>query len=326
MKKKLITIITICCMLFVCLAAVSCAENTEDNGENVLDFSLTADGTGYVVNGLLEYGNEYLDIPSLYNGKPVVKINNNAFTGSNIKSVKIPDTVTSIGDDAFSNCNSLLGVIIPDSVTTIGDYAFRNCNSLSSVFISDSLISIGDYAFHNCNSLTYNTKGELNYLGSSFNPYIYLVGVENTNVDTIYIDGSCSFIAASAFYKCKNIISVDIPYFVTSIGEKAFYGCDSLTRVGIGDGVTHIGSKAFYGCGITSITIPYNVSSIGERAFSSCVSLSSVTFGARYSWYVTENYSDWKNKAGGTNIELNNTYTNATNFKSTYENYYWYKL
>ena len=66
----------------------------------------------------------------------------------------IPDSVTTIGNDAFCNCNSLTSVTIPDSVTTIGDYAFEDCSSLTSVTIPDSVTTIGNYAFLYCTSLT----------------------------------------------------------------------------------------------------------------------------------------------------------------------------
>ena len=66
----------------------------------------------------------------------------------------IPNSVTSIGDDAFSNCKSLTSVTIPDSVTSISDFAFSNCKSLTSVTIPDSVTSIGEWAFFGCSSLT----------------------------------------------------------------------------------------------------------------------------------------------------------------------------
>ena len=69
-------------------------------------------------------------------------------------SITIPDSVTSIGDYAFSYCTSLTSIEIPDSVTSIGDYAFSYCTSLTSVKIPNSVTSIGDYAFERCDKLT----------------------------------------------------------------------------------------------------------------------------------------------------------------------------
>ena len=72
--------------------------------------------------------------------------------------IQIPDSVTSIGSNAFSFISSLTSITIPDSVTSIGDHAFSNCSYLASVTIPDSVTSIGNYAFSNCKSLTIYAK------------------------------------------------------------------------------------------------------------------------------------------------------------------------
>ena len=74
--------------------------------------------------------------------------------------IVLPDSVTSIGDHAFSRCRSLTEVVIPDSVTSIGDGSFSSCESLRSVVIPDSVTSIGDWAFSYC-SFPYDLKQEL---------------------------------------------------------------------------------------------------------------------------------------------------------------------
>ena len=74
-----------------------------------------------------------------------------SFRNQNIESYVIPNSVTSIGDGAFSYCSSLHSVFIPDSVTSIGDCAFWDCSSLSKIVIPSSVTSIGDGAFDGCN-------------------------------------------------------------------------------------------------------------------------------------------------------------------------------
>ena len=77
----------------------------------------------------------------------------NPFGCTSLQSVVIPDSVTKIGERAFSGCTFLQSIIIPDSVTKIGDYAFSGCTSLQSVVIPDGVTYIGDYAFSGCTSL-----------------------------------------------------------------------------------------------------------------------------------------------------------------------------
>ena len=89
----------------------------------------------------------------------------------------------------------------------------------------------------------------------------------------------------------------------------------------------HIGSKAFYNCSnLTSVTIGNNVTRIGSYAFYNCSKLTSIVFSDTSNWYCTTNSSDWSNKTNGTSTDVTSSSSNATYFKSTYYNYYWYKL
>ena len=169
-----------------------------------------------------------------------------------IKSVSIGDSVTSIGDLAFSDCYSLTSVTIPDSVTSIGESAFSVCDSLMSVTIPDSVTSIGNWAFHHCTSLT-----------------------------SVTIPDSVTSIGEDAFSDCNSLTSVMIGNSVTSIGRSVFESCTSLTSMTIGNRVTSIGKMAFYNCtSLTSVTIPDSVTSIGEGAFADCSAMESVTIPA----------------------------------------------
>ncbi len=149
----------------------------------------------------------------------------NSFAPSGLTEYTIPDSVTTIGNYAFYDWDSLTSVTIPDSVTTIGGSVFADCSSLTSITIPDRVTTIGNYAFEYCSSLT-----------------------------SVTIPDSVTTIGYGAFYWCYSLTSVIIPDSVTTIGYDAFYGCSSLTSVTIGDSVTTIGDSAFAYCdSLTSV-------------------------------------------------------------------------
>ena len=116
-------------------------------------------------------------------------------------SYSIPNSVTSIGDSAFSSCESLTTLTIPNSVTSIGGRAFLGCRSLTALTIPDSVTSIGDGAFVRCSNLT-----------------------------TLTIPYSVTTIGDNAFSWCSSLISLTIPESVISIGRGALYGCKNLNQ------------------------------------------------------------------------------------------------
>ena len=118
-----------------------------------------------------------------------------SFRNRKIESYIIPDSVTDIGDYAFSH-SSLSNIVIPDSVTDIGDYAFSDCSSLTKIVIPNSVTDIGDYAFWECSSLT-----------------------------NIVIPDSVTDIGNSAFEYCSSLSNIVIPNSVTDIGDGAFAYC-----------------------------------------------------------------------------------------------------
>ncbi len=212
---------------------------------------------------------------------------------SYIKTVVLPDGITSIGDWAFYYCTSLTSVTIPDSVTSIGNYAFYYCTSLTSITIPDSVTSIGSYAFCGCTSLTSITVDENNQYYSS-DLYGVLFNKDKTQliqypagskITEYIIPDSVTSIGSSAFQSCTSLTSITIPDSVTSIGSNAFYNCTSLTSITIPDSVTSIGWYAFFRCSsLASITIPDSVTSIGSDAFEGCENLKSVKISDISAW------------------------------------------
>ncbi len=192
--------------------------------------------------------------------------------GKSQTSYTIPDSVTSIGGNAFRRCSSLTSITIPNSVTSIGDRAFVGCTDLKSITIPDSVTSIGEVAFAGCTDLTSIT------IPDSVTSIGYGTFDGCTGLTSITIPNSVTSIGEWAFYHCTGLTSITIPNSVTSIGYAAFRDCTGLTSITIPNSVTSIGDGAFRGCSsLTSITIPDSVTSIGDATFEDCTSLTSIT-------------------------------------------------
>lgn len=175
--------------------------------EQLFDFKFILNNTAVIVT---RYNGTAADvtIPSRYKGKPVTMIDHAAFFNSVVTSVTIPDSVTSIDDNAFGFCSQLTNISIPNSVTYIGFSAFAHCTSLKSITLPSSLSSISEALFSGCSQLT-----------------------------TIHIPDSVPSIQSYAFYHCRNLETIRIPVSVTLIETDAFAGCPSLMTV------TYPGSK-----------------------------------------------------------------------------------
>lgn len=126
----------------------------EDENPQSLAFYRKNDGTYAVGGGNAIMLSEIL-IPSTYNGKLITEIIHHGFSdcSGKLENITIPDSVTSIGDFAFSGCYGLTSITIPDSVTSIGARAFLDCTNLTSVNIPDCVTNIEYATFANCSGL-----------------------------------------------------------------------------------------------------------------------------------------------------------------------------
>ena len=176
---------------------------------------------------------------------------------TNLTSVTMSNNVTSIGSDAFLSCESLTNITIPDSVTTIGMAAFAGCTGLTSINIPNSVTSIGDSAFDGCSFTSITIPSSVTSIG--FSPFLSCSGLTSITVDSNNPNydsrNNCNAIIETStnalIQGCQNTI---IPNSVTTIRMSAFCGCTDITSITIPSGVTSIGSVAFKNCtGLTSI-------------------------------------------------------------------------
>ncbi len=297
-------------------AAVQSADDTQSDSEEkeyngftyYTRFNEENNRTEAVITGYKGIDND-LVIPDSIDNAVVTSIGVKAFAESNqFESITIPDSIGSIGEDAFWECNGLkkvyvssiedwckikfedissnpivyareiyidgelaTDITIPKGITKICDYAFVGCDTITNVVIPNSVISIGNSAFFDC-----------------------------SNLKNISIPNSVISIGDSAFYYCYNLKNISIPNSVVNIGAGAFSGCSNLEEVEIPDGIKFIKDSTFAFCeNLTTIIIPQSVKEIGNLAFyrDSSNYLSNVLFkGSKSQWdsiHISGGYTDF---------------------------------
>ena len=244
----------------------------------------------------------------------VTRINQLAFMGKKMVSIDIPSSVTYIAMGSFYNCTNLKSVVIPNSVTSLGDEegfiwqgdnienkmqygdrgVFDNCTNLTSVTIPNSITKIPENAFYNCKKLTsivipssvteidesaFRSTGLTSFeMPNSVTSIGKFAFAYNDSLRSVTLSESLATISWCAFSGCENLTSVVIPNGVKTIGEQAFEYCSNLSSIILPNSLESIVSYAFLKCiSLESIVIPNSVTRIGGYAFESCESLTSVT-------------------------------------------------
>ena len=205
------------------------------------DWFYVVENDGATITGSTATGR--VKIPRRLGRYMTKKVGLGAFSNSadELISVSIPNSVTSIGDSAFSGCTELTSVSIPDSVTSIGEFAFGACAGLRRITLPNGVTSIGESTFNSCTELT-----------------------------NVVIPDSVTSIGDAAFANCTALTSVSIPDSVTSIGDMAFQSCTGLTSVSIPNSVTSIGAGAFFVCpNLKEVSIPLRFLSALAQIFDS---------------------------------------------------------
>ena len=231
---------------------------------------------------------------------------------SGLTDVNIPESVTTIGDQAFANCggiteltwnavecstkgnmptNNIEHVTIGNKVKTL-PFGFLSGSKITVVTIPESIIKIGNNAFYGCSGLTSVTIPEnVDSIGgqafagcSNITKLTWNAincetngGMTTNNIEDVTIGDKVKTLP-SGFLNGSKIIAITIPESVIKIGNGAFYGCYNLTTVTIPASVTIIGTGAFYSChNLTSVNIPTLVTVIEDRTFYDCSNMTSIT-------------------------------------------------
>lgn len=231
--------------------------NAEQDRQSEAFYVFAENGGAYSVSGLTEAGKAELtlSVPAQYKGKSVTGIGTGAFIGSKATKVVLPETVVTVGDFAFQNCESLAEIVLPEKLSSLGEFdyqVFSGCKSLKTVALPASVTSIGQNMFKNCSSLTAVTFG-----------------------------GDVTLVDTQAFYGCTKLEALNLPSKLSFIGQKAFAesglkslsvemtdggriaegaftNCKSLTTLSVTGGSEYFASPVLAGCEkLGTLTVPF---------------------------------------------------------------------
>lgn len=201
----------------------------------------------------------------------IIEIEDNALECWYLKSVKLPEGLTVMGNMVFNCCRGIETVEIPDSVKSIGRYAFRGCENLKNVKLPRGIEELNDSLFCDCKSLE---SVEIPDSVKKLNEGIFY-GCEK--LKNVKLPAELTEIDRLMFYECKSLESIEIPDTVKSIGDYAFYKCEKLTTVDLPSGVSSLGEGTFKGClALNKIELPQGLTELGDMAFADCPSLGEV--------------------------------------------------
>lgn len=244
-------------------------------GEFEISYEVKADGTAKIIRNYSAEASGDLVIPEYIDGYKVTEIGEAAFSwNSDVTSLTIPETVTTIGDSAFRGL-AITKLVIPKSVTKMGEAAFCNNQSLASISFQEgtSISEIGTYMFCYSKIKSIKIPASVKKIGNGA-----FSGCENLETVTFPKNTKVTAIANGAFLSCIKLKTITLPETVNSIGKQAFASCTTLSSVNIPSKVTKIEYATFADCnGLKSYTIPKNVKSIDNAAFYNCKNLKSVT-------------------------------------------------
>lgn len=198
----------------------------------------------------------------------ITRIGENAFSNRDVERVILPPHLRLIGKNAFSWCERLTEIVLPESLQMLDDGAFSNCSSLSAINLPDDLKFIGANAFRACSSLKEIVLPDgLNTI--SRRAFDFCVSLEKINVPN-----GMKRIAEGLFSHCENLRKVVLPDTINELGAWAFAECYELREINFPQGLVSIGEVAFMNCrSLVAFDLPHSVKSLGRQAFVGCTSL-----------------------------------------------------
>lgn len=187
-----------------------------------------------------------------------------------LKTIKLSDSLDKINNSTFYDCMRLEEIVFPDSVEYIGDEVFYGCDALKEITIPDSVTEIGTSLFDHCMNLqTVNLSQNITVI--PYRTFYYCENLEN-----ISFSPTVTEIGGESFRHCYKLTYLELPRDLNILGSSVFNGCNDLTFNDLPQGLTTIGQSAFAWTSITSAVIPEGTTKIALGAFKGCKSLKTV--------------------------------------------------
>jgi len=247
MKKIVLVLLLI--LLPLSLSVFGCDKKEPQKEIFLVEEITSSSESGVKIVGLTEYGKslQSISIPSKINGFEVKIIGESTFEDMvNLFSITFSkdSVIKEIEFAGFRNCRNLSSIILPQSMTTIGDEAFAECINLESVTLPSNLTMLGSYAFLNCKKLTSIAIPDLL---TTINPFTFNGCMELVSV-TFGANSIMQKIDERAFFACHSLTDITLPQYVRTIEQKAFMDCLSLKSITIPQRVYELGEYVFEGC------------------------------------------------------------------------------
>ena len=313
-KMKFALVLT--CMVLSAAAFGACDLLATGNSSSVQSGELAYELTdkGYMVSGIGSCKDKDVQVPSTYNGEPVVGVRYDAFDYyDKMTSIVLPDSVTVIGENAFAYCEKLQSVTFGSGLQEIETTAFIGCTALEEVSFGANLESVGSQAFEECSALTNVTFDATNakILAKAFAYCTALKSLDLTGVTEIN---------EAAFQGCVALEGVDLKTVKTLQG-KAFVDCVGLQTADLGTALTFIGDRAFGAClKLQSVVVPATVNTLTNAQFSGSSKLQAIYFrGSLAECEFKNNFTDIPMYAYAENDPFENGATN-------YDDLFWHTV